>query len=97
MQRDDGCAAVAIEMDVWGFGENEKSALEDLMDNVRMQVSFAIQKEDMTLLERPADSEYFEMFNECRDAYLHHTKVPGRFVRSIPLPNDMGSAHYATA
>lgn len=63
--------AVAISMDIWGYGNTPDDAIKECMDNVVAQVSFAVQSDDMTLLDFPADEEYQKLF---RDSQMQQIK-----------------------
>lgn len=59
-------SAVAINMDIWGHGDKINEAVEECMGNVAAQVSFALQKEDLSLLDFPSEQCYLDMFKEAR-------------------------------
>lgn len=83
----DGFSAVALEMDLWGYGDTKEQAVEDLNDNIRMQISFAMQKNDLSLLERPAPDEYQEMYRQCMFKFIKQESVKDKFVKCLPFPN----------
>ena len=51
--------AKALEMDLTGYGKTEVEAVEDLKKTVEAQISFASQMNDSSLLEFPAEKEFF--------------------------------------
>ena len=63
----DGCwAALALEMDIRGYGETPTEALNELGELVEMQISFAKFKGDPLLIWKPADPVWVERFTEAR-------------------------------
>lgn len=59
--------ALALEMDLRGYGSSFEEALRDLEEQVAMQLSFALYKRgavDMAM--RPAEAAYFEQFAEAK-------------------------------
>ena len=59
--------ALALEMDLRGYGGSFEEALRELDEQMAMQLSFALHKRgtvDMAM--RPAESAYFERFAEAR-------------------------------
>jgi len=79
--------AVALEMDLSGFGDSIEEALEDLEDHIRMQISFALQQNDLSLLERQAPKEYQDMYRDCMAKFIKQESVSDRFVRCMPFPS----------
>lgn len=62
--------ALALEMDIRGFGPTFEDAVDDLEDLVRMQVSFAAFKREPSLLSRPAAPAWFALFAQVRQNHL---------------------------
>lgn len=60
--------AIALEMDLRGYGDSFESALDDLRESVHMQLSFARFKGDPSLILKPAADQYFEMYERNRKA-----------------------------
>lgn len=69
-QEDGQWAARALEMDLLGYGDSPKEALEDLRQAVFAQISFAHQKEDESLLLFRAGEEFFERWEEAQRSAL---------------------------
>ncbi len=64
---DEGCfAAVALEMDIWGYGKTSKKAFQELVELVEMQISFAMFKEQPELIWKAADPVWFQRFADAR-------------------------------
>jgi hypothetical protein len=56
--------AVALEMDLRGYGKTEDEALSYLRDLVETQVSFALAKKDLNLIPFPAPPKYFHLYEQ---------------------------------
>lgn len=83
--------AIALEMDIHGSGQTFEAALDDLMDLVRMQISFALFKDQPELISKPADPIWFHRFAEIRTERLrmmatHPPEGSDYRIRSIPIP-----------
>lgn len=83
--------ALALEMDLRGYGDSFEEALRDLDEQVAMQLSFALYKHgtiDMAM--RPAEAVYFERFAEAkREAIVARDHGSGQefSAASIPYPS----------
>ncbi len=84
--------ALALEMDLRGTGETFEDALSDLHDHVAMQISFARFKQQPELISRPAEPQYWRLFENAMRDYLRNFAVgsfpknPEYEARSLPLP-----------
>lgn len=87
-----GWVALALEMDLRGYGETFDEAFEDLADLVNMQISFSRFKGQPELIWKAADPVWFERFAETRrehlealvrDAELSH---PEYSIAGLPIP-----------
>ena len=59
--REDGeWVARALEMDLLGFGKTEREAVGELQQAVEAQISFAHQTNDASLINFPAEPEFFK-------------------------------------
>lgn len=67
--------ALALEMDLRGYGPTFEAALEDLKDLVGMQISFALQKGLPDMIVRPAEPVWFELFASVRSERMRHLGV----------------------
>lgn len=65
-KEDDLFVAHCLEMDIKGRGRTEKSALNELLELIEMQINFAMQMEKPGLLDHPAEKKYFDLFNRCQ-------------------------------
>lgn len=68
--------ALALEMDLRGYGETFEEAIEDLRELVFMQISFAHFKNQPEMILRPADPVWFSRFAETRQDLLSHMLEP---------------------
>ncbi len=58
--------ALALEMDLRGFGKTFEDAFDQLMSSVEAQLSFALYKHEPGLIWHPAEKKYFELFDRVR-------------------------------
>lgn len=91
-QEDEGWVALALEMDLRGYGATFEDAARELKDLVEMQISFALFKGQPEMIWHPSDPVWFERFAEVRQDRLRHLAVAGdeyngEFkVRGMPIP-----------
>lgn len=84
--------ALALEMDLRGYGGSFEEALEDLRELVNMQISFSRFKGQPELIWKAADPIWFERFAEVRREYLEalvrETEVsePEYSIAGLPIP-----------
>jgi hypothetical protein len=62
--------ALALEVDLRGFGSTFHEAVEDLRDLVRMQVSFAHYKGQPEMVWKPAEGVWWGLFLQVRRDFL---------------------------
>ena len=62
--------ALALEMDIRGYGRTFAQAKNDLLDLVNMQITFARYKNQPSLVWRPADPVWFGRFADARNQRL---------------------------
>lgn len=62
--------ALALEMDLRGFGKTFEDALDQLMESVEAQISFARYKNEPGLIWHPAEKKYFDLFDRVRKKRL---------------------------
>ena len=55
--------AVALEMDIWGFGNTAEEAMRDLGELVNIQIEFAVGKKRLSILNHPADKKWFQVWD----------------------------------
>ena len=74
--REDGeWCALALEMDLRGYGETFEAAMEDLGASIAMQISFAVSKDQPSMIFHPAEPIYFSLFAQIRNDRLHSLAV----------------------
>jgi hypothetical protein len=69
-QEDGEWVALALEMDLRGYGDTWESALDELRDLVVTQISFAHFKGEVEMIWRSAEPEYWERFREALHGQL---------------------------
>lgn len=69
--REDGeWVALALEMDLRGYGRTWTEALEELDELVLMQISFAHFKGQIDMIWKSAEEQYWELFRQAQRARL---------------------------
>ena len=69
-REDDEWCALALEMDLRGYGPTFEAAMEDLHNTIEMQISFALSKGQPSMIFHPADPTYFSLFAQIRNDHL---------------------------
>ena len=91
-REDSGWTALALEMNIRGYGQTEKGAIKDVMEMMLAQVSFAVQMGHPESVWHPAEAKYWQMFSEARRrrfvAELSGMALPTDppFADMVPLP-----------
>ena len=62
--------AHALEMDLEGYGQSHKQAEKKLIDLIKIQISFAIFKNDPSLIYFPAEPGYFITYEQIKEKKL---------------------------
>ena len=78
-QEGDQCVAIALEMDLRGYGTTFEAALAELQELVEMQVSFAHFKRDPELIFHPAEATYWRLYAQVNQDRLRVLAVCGLF------------------
>ena len=83
--------AIALDMSLRGYGKSREDALDDLLDAVHAQVTFALEHDTLDNIFIPADQKYFERYNQERlEALKRNAKrdtQPSRKARSaVSIP-----------
>ena len=68
-ENDEWCA-LALEMDLRGYGKTFDEAVEDLYDCIKMQIGFARFKNQPDMVFHPAEPIYFSLFAQIRNDHL---------------------------
>jgi len=89
-QEDDEWIALALEMDLRGYGATFDEAIKDLIDLVTMQIGFALFKNQPSMIFKPAEPRYFLLYQELRDqriqSFGQKTDEEDFAIRGVPLP-----------
>ena len=67
IHEDEEWCALALEMDLRGYGQTFDDALEDLHESMAMQISFCRFKGEPDMIFRPAEPVYFSLFAQVRN------------------------------
>ena len=84
--------ALALEMDLRGYGATIDEALTELAELVAMQMSFARFKGQPEMISKPAESIYWRLFETAMQDHLRDLTLssvpsnPEYEARSLPLP-----------
>lgn len=84
--------ALALEMDLRGYGDSFREAIADLRDLVIMQIGFALFKGQPDMILKPADPTWFQIYAERRRDWLSSVSVGGSSAREdyqiagLPIP-----------
>ena len=74
--------AVALEMDIWGFGNTAEEAMSDLDELIQIQIEFAVGKKKLSILDHPTDRKWFELWDK-----LQEIKIPQIITQEKPSSN----------
>jgi hypothetical protein len=91
---EDGWSAHCLETDLVGRGKRFQDALSDLVELTEMQVSFAVQTKQLSLLDHPAPPEIWQVYERVAQEHLKNLHRPSRGANmalgSLPLPEAKG-------
>ena len=94
-----GWAAHCLETDLVGHGRNFQTALSDLVELTEMQVSFALQTEQPSLLDHPAPPDIWQTYERLAQESLRNLSKPRQSptnaIGSLPLHPKAQSARMA--
>ena len=65
-REDSTWTALALELDVRGYGPTPKAALEDVMGMLQAQITFAVQMGHPESVWHPAEEKYWRMWEKAR-------------------------------
>jgi hypothetical protein len=95
-REDDEWCALALEMDIRGYGDTFDAALKELIDLVRAQVRFALFKGQPELMWKPAEPYWVELFGQIRRERFQSPakRQPDPIYRAgnLPLPEPLPDA-----
>jgi len=79
--------ALALEMDLRGYGDTWEEALSELRDLVFLQISFAHFKKQLAMIYKPADPVWFQLFADSRSAKLRSEHQDEHYLTGgLPIP-----------
>jgi len=70
LHEDGEWCALALEMDLRGYGQTFEEALEDLHESMTMQIGFAHSKGETDMIFHPAEPVYFSLFAQVRNDHM---------------------------
>jgi hypothetical protein len=65
-REDSTWTALALEMDIRGYGASRKAAVDDALVMISAQVSFAVQRGHVESVWKPAEEKYWRMWENAR-------------------------------
>ena len=77
--------AVALEMDIWGFGNTAEEAMSDLDELIKTQIEFAAGKKKLSILDHPTDRKWFELWDKLQE--IKEIKIPQIITQKKPSSN----------
>src|SRR6266498_3840234 len=83
--------ALVLEMDLRGHGSTRKAAMDDVLEMLLAQVSFAVQRGHPESVWHPAEDKYWRMWEQARRnrfvAEISGSEAPPEpFADLVPLP-----------
>jgi hypothetical protein len=96
---DDKWVALALEMDLRGYGDTFQQASKELCDLVAMQISFAIFKGQPEMIFKSAERKYFHIYEKIRSRRIMQIMQPqyeeeSDFeIRGLPISPDLIADH----
>jgi hypothetical protein len=67
---DDQYVAHALEMDLVAYGDTEHAAIDEVINLMQNQISFALQKGQMHLIDHKAPKEFFDEWEKAQTDFL---------------------------
>ena len=85
-------------MDLKGYAATKKKAFSELKDLIKMQVSFAMKKNDGSLIFFPAEAKYFDLYEKAREKYFKTFKEDEKYCfEDFPLKEIRPTTSFAYA
>ena len=87
-----GWTALALEMNLRGYGASRRAATDDVVAMIVAQVSFAVQMGHPESVWHPAEEKYWRMFNDARRMRFvaeisgKRASADSPFADMVPLP-----------
>lgn len=92
-REDDSWVALALELDIRGYGDTFEEALQEMVECIDMQINFATFKEQPDMVFHPAAPEYFSLFAQVRNDFLRAAAISADTtdmeyqVGGVPIPH----------
>jgi hypothetical protein len=65
VEEDQDCCAIALEMDLRGYGDTIQEALVDLREHIEMQMAFCRENNTPEAIYHPSEQVYWDLFNNA--------------------------------
>ncbi len=90
-REDNEWTALALEMDLRGFGNSFDAAMSDLEDQIQMQIGFAAFKNNLDMAFFPAAPTYFALYEQVRQDRMRNYltekhRDPEYEIGGLPMP-----------
>lgn len=95
MRRSDCFATVALDMDVWGYGESRSEALLNLQEHINMHTKYLVRAKKAELFHRPTLEQYYSMYQLCIVARIRNKEMTDCWVDQLAIP-ELQSDRYKT-
>lgn len=95
MRRSDCFATVALDMDVWGYGESRSEALLNLQEHINMHTKYLVRAKKAELFHRPTLEQYYSMYQICIVARIRNKEMTDCWVDQLAIP-ELQSDRYKT-
>ena len=95
MRTSDCFAAVALDIDVWGYGESRSEALLNLQEHINMHVKYLVRAKKAELFHRPTLEQYYSMYQLCIVARIRNKEMTDCWVDQLAIP-ELPSDRYKT-
>ena len=95
MRRSDCFATVALDMDVWGYGESRSEALLNLQEHINMHTKYLVRAKKAELFHRPTLEQYYSMYQLCIVARIRNKEMTDCWVDQLAIP-ELQSDRYIT-
>lgn len=97
MQREDHMAIVAIDLDIWGYGESRSEAMQNLLEHLRMRIAYLKRARKVQLIHRACVQEFLDMYQQCVLARIVDKQIPGWWIGAVAPVMVMGDMDFEMA
>jgi len=74
-REDESWVALALELDIRGYGDTFEEALQEMVECIDMQINFSTFKEQPDMVFHPAAPEYYSLFAQVRSDLLRAAAI----------------------